>query len=245
MDVEERLRGALRPTSTWPEPSAAFGSRIMGSLPPQRHRTWLSLRVAAVLLASVVAGGAFIAGWSLSQEKAVGVPPPSGSASEAATASAESPPSASAAAVPSAQAVGSLPLVAGGCGSTQVFAGPGPDAALGLADNPWAPATPADAGIVAYFWYPPPDLLFAHGPNDRTKVLWVSHGEQAAHLTIAAHPLNASSPVIRFDFPPAFSPGGNYPSGIDLPSPGCWRLEIALGTAHATMDLMVAPAGSP
>ena len=152
------------------------------------------------------------------------------------------PPTPSAAASASTQAHVSPSPVAGGCGSTQVFAGPGPDADLGLADNPWAPATPPDAGIVAYFWYPSPDLLFAHGPSDRTKVLWVSHGQQATDLTIAAHPFNASSPVIRFDFPPASSPVGNYPSAIDLPGPGCWRLEITLGMAHATIDVMVAPA---
>jgi len=153
-------------------------------------------------------------------------------------------PSPSSAASASAQASTPPSPVAGGCGSTQAFAGPGPDAALRLADNPWAPATPADAGIVAYFWYPPPDLLFAHGPNDRTKVLWISHGGQAGRFAIAAHPLNASSPVVRFDFGAALSPSGNYPSSIDLPSPGCWRLELTLGRVHATMDVMVAPSRS-
>lgn len=103
-------------------------------------------------------------------------------------------------------------------------------------------ATPAEAGIVAYFWHPPPDLVFAHGPDDGTKVLWIGHDQQAAHLNIVAHPLNASSPVVRLAFPAAIGPAGNYPSGIDLPSPGCWHLELTLGTARATMDLLVAPA---
>ena len=39
--------------------------------------------------------------------------------------------------------------VAGGCGLTQVYSGPGPDARLGLWDNPWAWATPADSGVAA------------------------------------------------------------------------------------------------
>ncbi len=137
-----------------------------------------------------------------------------------------------------------LPSPVAGGGATQVFAGPGPDAYLGLADNPWAPATPAEAGIVAYFWYPPPDLVFAYGPNGGTKVLWISHGQQAAHLTIAAHPFSASSPVVQYDFAAASSPNGNYPSIVDLPSAGCWRLELTLGIAHATIDVMVAPARS-
>jgi hypothetical protein len=124
-----------------------------------------------------------------------------------------------------------------------VFAGPGPDAYLGLENNPWAPATPVDAGIVAYFWYPPPDLVSAHGPDGGTKVLWISHGQQAERLSMAAHPFNASSPVVQFDFPAASPPrSDNYPSTLDLPSPGCWRLELTLGTTHATIDVMVAPA---
>ena len=135
--------------------------------------------------------------------------------------------------------------VAGGCGATQVFAGPGPDARLGLADNAWAPASPASAGIVAYFWHAPPNIVHAHGPDGGDKVLWISHGDQTGRLSIAAHPFEASSPVVLFDFPAASSPSGNYPSGIDLPSPGCWHLDLALGSAHATIDLMVAPSGQP
>jgi hypothetical protein len=151
-------------------------------------------------------------------------------------------PSPSVAPVASVEASTSPSPVAGSCGATQAFAAPGPDAGLGLADNVWAPASPAEAGVVAYFWYPPPDLVFAHGPNGGTKVLWISHGQQASRLTIAAHPFNASSPVVRSDFPAASSPIGNYPSEIDLPSPGCWRLELTLGTVHATIDVMVGPA---
>lgn len=169
------------------------------------------------------------------------LPPPSASA---ATKSAATSSGSSLSPAPSLfpQAARSPSPVLGGCGNTQVFAGPGPDAALGLGDNPWASASPVDAGIVAYFWSSPPDLIFAHGPADGTKVLWISHGEHVAHLTIEAHPFNATSPLVRFDFAPALSPSGNYPSGIDLPSVGCWSLELTLGSTHATLDVAVAPA---
>lgn len=123
---------------------------------------------------------------------------------------------------------------AGGCGGTQVFAGPGPDAALGLADNPWAAATPASAGIVAYFWFPPPAVLFAAGPDGSgTKVLWIAHAG-AGPFEAAAHPLDATAPVVRFDFP--------GPSTVAVPTPGCWRFELTVGTRHATLDVLVAPA---
>lgn len=135
--------------------------------------------------------------------------------------------------------------VEGGCGSTQVFAGPGPDAAVGLAPNPWAQATPFDAGIVAYFWHSPPDLVFAASPTDHgDKILWISHEAQSGDLVITAHPVGATSPAVHVEFPPALSPS-NYPSGIALPSAGCWHFDLAIGPARATMDLLVAPARSP
>jgi hypothetical protein len=133
--------------------------------------------------------------------------------------------------------------VGGGCGDTQVFAGPGPDASSGLANNPWAQASPAVSGIVAYFWYAPPDLLVAHGLANHTKILWLSGADQAAQISIEAHPLSSPAPAVSFSFPASAS--GGYPSAIDLPSPGCWELELTLGATYAAMDLMVAPVGSP
>jgi hypothetical protein len=135
--------------------------------------------------------------------------------------------------------------VEGGCGATQVFAGPGPDAALGLANNSWASATPPEAGIVAYFWYMPPGVSFAsRSMNDAPKVLWISHDERG-HLLIAAHPLGATEPLVRFEVPPAAAPAGNYPSSIALPTAGCWHFELTLGSARAAMDLSVAPGPTP
>ncbi len=142
---------------------------------------------------------------------------------------------------------GSPVAVGGGCGATQVFAGPGPDARLGLTDNPWAWATPAESGIVAYFWYPPPGVLSAlRDPNDpnsgNTKILWITHGADTGQFIVAARRSDSSSPVVRFAFPPAMSPAQNYPSSIGLPSPGCWHLDLTLGKLRAAMDLSVATA---
>jgi hypothetical protein len=145
---------------------------------------------------------------------------------------------------PTEVAVSTTP-VEGGCGATQVFAGPGPDATLGLADNPWASATPAEAGIVAYFWYEPPGVIFAsRSMNDAPKVLWISHDERG-HLLIAAHPLGATEPLVRFEVPPAAAPPGNYPSSIALPTAGCWHFDLTLGSARAAMDLSVVPRPPP
>jgi hypothetical protein len=182
-------------------------------------------------IVSMAAAGLLVAACS-------SLPPPSPTSSPTSAASPST--------LRSPQAAASPSPVGGGCGSTQVFAGPGPDAAIGLADNPWALAAPADAGIVAYFWHPPPDVVFASSPSDDgTKVLWVSHEEQSGNLVIKAHPLGATSPVVTFDVPPASSPAGNYPSGIELPRAGCWHLDLTIGSAQGAIDLLVAPAPSP
>jgi hypothetical protein len=83
-------------------------------------------------------------------------------------------------------------------------------------------------------------------PNDpssgNTKILWVAHGAAAGDLVIAAHSPDSSSPVVQFTVPAVASPAGNYPSSIGLPSPGCWRLDLTIGTVGAAIDLTVASA---
>jgi hypothetical protein len=130
--------------------------------------------------------------------------------------------------------------IAGGCGSTQVFAGPAPGATdQSLHGNPWASASPPDSGITAYFWRQAPYLAAGHINPDggANKILWIAHNDSSGDLAISAHPLSAPSPVVRFDVPG----GGSYPSLVDLPSPGCWHLDLTIGPARATMDLIVGP----
>ena len=150
------------------------------------------------------------------------------------------------AATRTAAPTGSPTAVEGGCGGTQVSAGSGPDARLGVADNPWASASPASAGIVAYFWFPPPAVLFAAGPDGSgSKVLWVTHAAADGPLVVVAHPLETAAPVLRFTFPPALSPADNYPSDVAVPTPGCWRFELTVGGAQGTLDILVVPAQTP
>src|SRR4051794_9137433 len=39
------------------------------------------------------------------------------------------------------------------------------------------------------------------------------------------------------------SPGEIYPSDVDLPSPGCWHLELKWGSHQADLDIRVDRAG--
>jgi hypothetical protein len=55
-------------------------------------------------------------------------------------------------------------------------------------------------------------------------------------MRISAHPLGSSSPIVRFTLP---GDGRSYPSTINLPSPGCWHLDVAVGNLNTMMDLVV------
>jgi hypothetical protein len=134
-------------------------------------------------------------------------------------------------------------IVPGGCGPTKVFTGPGPDAKgtgaiAGLAGLRWAQASPADAGITGYFFRPTAAILVVDpslsGPSN--KILWVTQGNLGGALAVAAHPAGSAAPVVHFSFPGA---GRDYPSEIDLPTAGCWELD--LGSSGAAINLVVDP----
>ena len=130
--------------------------------------------------------------------------------------------------------------IAGGCGSTQAFEGPGPDSSdQNLPGNPWASASPPEPRITAYFWRRAPFVAAGSVNPDggSNKILWIADGGPAEDLVIAAHPLGAVSPTVRFRFPGVRS----YPSLVDLPTPGCWQLDLAIGSSRAAIDLLVGP----
>lgn len=145
----------------------------------------------------------------------------------------------SAGSTPSTAAPGASPLaIAGGCGTTTVYAGPGPAAAstTGLNELPWAASTPQTAGFAAYLFASLPLTSGGARPDGATnKILWMSDTPADGGLLIAAHPLGASSPVVRFNEPGVLS----FPSIIDLPYPGCWQLDLSAGTTHGSIDLLV------
>lgn len=132
--------------------------------------------------------------------------------------------------------------IQGGCGGTQVFAGPAPNADQSLAANPWAAASPPESGIIAYFWGDAPYLAAGNvrPGGAANKILWASNTGPAGDLVVTAHPLGASSPIVRFRFPGVRS----WPSLVDLPTAGCWHLDLAAGSSRATIDLLVANPGS-
>jgi hypothetical protein len=75
-------------------------------------------------------------------------------------------------------------------------------------------------------------VLYTHGRtlSGTTKILWIVRKGYGATLTLRA---------TRLDGEGAFTQrfahrGGQFPSIVDLPGPGCWRLSLRTGNARAS-----------
>ena len=149
-------------------------------------------------------------------------------------------------------------LAALACSAAPVHSDPYPGRAPGLGQLPWVRGTPASLGLVGLIWYWPRAWTDAgvttariytggrtpgpgNGPN--MKILWAFLSPQAKTA------LGAGRVVIkgqRLDVPGKtwqqfveISYTGqhrvpSYASNINLPSAGCWRLELTAGPLHAT-----------
>lgn len=128
-------------------------------------------------------------------------------------------------------------VVAGGCGRTKVYRG-GIPASLDQAggnNNPTGLAyAVADPPIAAGF-------IFSHplkaGPQG-DKILWVMGAPRDGNpLAIDAHPYGAPQPVVHFNKNADSGPGEIYPSGLAVPTAGCWILSLRWGRNRAEADL--------
>jgi hypothetical protein len=144
----------------------------------------------------------------------------------------------SASAQPSPQAA---QVVAGGCGTTPLLAGgiPGWLEQAGAHNNPsgvtYAVASPVKAAGFL-FGYP-----LAAGRPQGNKILWVvGLPRNGSSLDIRGHPLRAVNPSIHLTFPANSSPGEIYPSGVDVPKPGCWHFDLAWDGHKTSIDLKYA-----
>lgn len=128
-------------------------------------------------------------------------------------------------------------VVDGGCVTTKVYQG-GVPASLdeaGAHNNPdGLPYVVADPAIAAGFIFNYP--LKAGSQGD--KILWVVGApRQGGPLAIDAHPYGADQPTAYFNQDANSSPGEIYPTGLAVPSPGCWVLSLRWGTHRAEADL--------
>jgi len=75
-------------------------------------------------------------------------------------------------------------------------------------------------------------VLYTHGRtlSGATKILWVVRKRYSAKLTLHATRLDGAG-----SFTQSFSHrGGQFPSIVDLPGAGCWRLSLRTGKVRAT-----------
>jgi len=130
--------------------------------------------------------------------------------------------------------------VAGGCGATQAYKGGEPAwlTRAGANNNPTGlPYVIADPSIAAgfLFGYPPRS---GTPSNPSNKILWVvGRPRQGNDLTISVSPVNGNSSAIHMAVPANSGPGEIYPSEVDVPAPGCWRLDLAWGQNQASVEL--------
>jgi hypothetical protein len=86
-------------------------------------------------------------------------------------------------------------------------------------------------------------LRAGHPTNPSNKVLWIVRFPRDGHpLNVTARFGGKPVDVVRTSWPADSEPGEIYPSGIDLPKPGCWHLALAWGSHRASVDVEVHPA---
>ena len=79
--------------------------------------------------------------------------------------------------------------------------------------------------VVAYlFGYP---LQAGRRSVGHNKVLWIMRlSRRGRPLQLTVRPLHASRPVVRETLPADASPGEIYPSYVNVPKAGCWRVTL-------------------
>ena len=128
------------------------------------------------------------------------------------------------------------------CIPAAIHRGPMPAwTAAAWSDSPGfrVPYALASNGAAGAFYFVRP-LRAGHPTNPANKVLWIVRFPRDGHpLNITARLSTDPSQVVRTSWPADSSPGEIYPSYVDLPMPGCWRLSLAWGAHRASIDVEV------
>jgi hypothetical protein len=94
--------------------------------------------------------------------------------------------------------------------------------------------------VAAFFFAYP--LRAGHPTAPTNKILWVVGAPRNGQpLVITARPMGAPGQAVVFHREADSGPGEIYPSVIDLPTAGCWRLALRWGSHQATIDVQVHP----
>ena len=132
-------------------------------------------------------------------------------------------------------------LVDANCGSTAIVRGGIPDTLMDFTgynaptDIPYAVAHPA---IAAGFIFGHPLHVRAPGAASTNKILWVVATRRTGDLVVDGTPLGRTAPTVHYAFPANSGPGEIYPSGVDVPEPGCWSFTLRWAGQTASIELL-------
>jgi hypothetical protein len=131
---------------------------------------------------------------------------------------------------------GNATPTAGGCGQTVVVEGGLSRSLIDATGNnaprtPYAIAHPPTAAAFL-FGYP-----LTSGPSAQNKILWVVGTQRTGDLVVDGHPLGARTSAVHTTHAPNSMPGEIYPSGIDVPTSGCWQFTLRWADQVAQIEL--------
>jgi hypothetical protein len=136
------------------------------------------------------------------------------------------------------------------CHATPIYLGHNTTLA-GPEEVPWMKAEPSSSGIIGYLFFIGPEAsknqayqpLHTGGryPDGRsTKILWVIDSSNASNnIEITGKKVSATHETFQQSFPMASSPAGNYPSIVNVPTSGCWQMQLKSGTMTGTVIFWV------
>jgi hypothetical protein len=125
----------------------------------------------------------------------------------------------------------------GGCGGTPVRDKPPPGWAAS-ANPPDLPLVTANEGNLIGSLFAG-RLRAGHPENPSNKILWiVREPRQGASLRLTLRPVQGTAPEVALTRPADSGPGEIYPSIVDVPAPGCWRVTAEWNGNRATLDLL-------
>jgi hypothetical protein len=141
------------------------------------------------------------------------------------------------------------------CETTLVHYRPYQGAQPGLAQLAWIAASPVSNGVVGHLFYYdrlnvwrlkrlPRLRIYSGGqsPDGRIsmKILWELRRGEAASMLVLGKKLDRSRSFSQ-QLSPAVGSRTQFPSIIDLPTPGCWRLTLKTGKTTGRVVFLAVP----